>query len=330
MKAMAMTAFGGPEVLKIIDMDTPEPGPKDLLLKVEAAAINPVDCKTRNEPRWGNTEPPIILGFDACGTVVDFGAEVSGFSKGDRVLASPALPRPGSYAEFLAVDHRVAAKIPDNSDAGLAAALPLAGLTAWESLFLHGGLSEGDGKTVLIQAGAGGVGHLAIQLAKQAGAKVLATASREESIALCKEVGADVVINHHDEDIAARVADETGGSGCSLVLDLVGGDVFSKSLSCVAPYGRVVTIVPGVPGDEINSLFSKNASIHFEFMGAPQLLGIDSQIERQGEALREMTERLVAGTLKPYVSKTWQFSEIADAHRQQETGRTLGKQVIAI
>lgn len=330
MKAMAVTAFGGPEVLKGVEMDRPAAGRGDILIKVLAAGVNPVDCKTRGAPRWGNTEPPIVLGFDVCGTVAAVGDGVAGFSVGDRVLASPALSRPGAYAEFVAVDHRVVVKIPESVDEFEAAALPLVGLTAWESLFLHGGISEGSKATVLIHAGAGGVGHIAIQLAKAAGCRVLTTAGREESKALCREVGADVVIDYKTENVAERVAEETGGKGCGVVLDTVGGEVFAASLGCVAAYGRVVTIVPGVPGDGINALFAKNASIHFEFMGAPQLLGIDAEIERQGETLRELARRVVAGALKPHVSKRWDFDGIAEAHRQQETGRTIGKQVVRI
>ena len=311
-------------------MAIPEAGAGDILIKVLAAAINPVDCKTRMAPRWGNTEPPIVLGFDVCGTVAALGENVRGFSVGDRVLASPSLARPGSYAEFVAVDDRVVVKIADSVDVAEAAALPLVGLTAWESLFVHGGIKKGSKAAVLIHAGAGGVGHIAIQLAKESGCTVLTTAGREESKALCREVGADVVIDYREEDLVERVLGETGGRGCEVVLDTVGGKVFEGSLGCVAPYGKVVAIVPGVPGDGINALFAKNASIQFEFMGAPQLLGIDAEIERQGETLRELVVMLAAGTLKPHVSKVWEFGEIAEAHRQQESGRTLGKQVVAV
>ena len=137
MKACVMTAFGGPEVLELQDRPEPEPGPEDLLIRVSAAGVNPVDCKTRQAPRWGDRHPPMILGFDVCGEIVACGNRVDRFAIGDRIYASPSLIRDGAYAELVCVDQRTAAKAPVTLSDPEAAALPLVTLTAWESLFLH-------------------------------------------------------------------------------------------------------------------------------------------------------------------------------------------------
>ena len=318
MRAMVMTDFGGPEVFELQDRPMPEVGAGDVLINVRAAAINPVDCKTRMAPRWGDRKPPMILGFDAAGVVEQVGAEVDHFSVGDEVYCSPALVRDGSYAEYVVVDARTVAKKPTSLSFAEAAALPLASITAWEALHQHARMQPGE--TVLIMGGAGGVGHLAIQLAKAYGCRVLATAGRDETMAFCKEMGADEVFDYRSETVGENVAD--------LVFDCVGGDVFNQAIDAVRVNGRVVTIVPGVPGDQINKLFGKNGSLHFEFMGSAVMN--DASPESHGEILRNLAELVDAGQIKPQIFKTYTLDEVADAHRQQETQRTLGKLVIQL
>ena len=183
MRAMVIEEFGEPSVLKMKDMPEPELGEQDLLIEVYAAGLNPVDTKIRRGAH-GEKQFPLTLGFDVSGVVRAVGERVEHFQEGDEVYASPSLARHGSNAEYVAVDARTAALKPKKLDHPQAAALPLATLTAWESL--HDRAKIHPGETVLIHAGAGGVGHFAVQLAKLHGCRVITTASREESIALCE------------------------------------------------------------------------------------------------------------------------------------------------
>ena len=191
---------------------------------------------------------------------------------------------------------------------------------------MHGNLSADD--TVLIHAGAGGVGHIAIQLAKATGARVITTAGHPESIALCEKVGADDVINYQEQDVVETVMALTGGMGCNLAYDTVGGEVFNQSIECLRHFGRLVTIVPGVPGDNINALFSKSASIHFEFMGC-RLMN-DLNPSEHGRILSETIALVDSGKLTPHVSNTFSLEEIPAAHAQQESQRTRGKLAVTM
>lgn len=326
MRAMTVTQYGGPEVLKLQDVPAPVPGENDLLVEVVRAGMNPVDFKIRTAPRWGDRKFPFILGYDVSGVVRAKGANCTGFHMGDEVIASPNIKRDGSNAELVCIDYRSAAKKPATLDHDHAAALPLAGLTAWEALHNHGQMMPGD--WVLIHAGAGGVGHFAIQLAKIHGCRVITTAGREETIAVCKALGADEVINYKSDDLVARVTEITGGKLCQVVFDTVGGETFNTSLRCVGYYGRVVTIVPGIPTDHINSLFAKSASVHLEYMGIPTMFDVDPQ--RQGATLAKMAALVDEGKLKPIVSHRVKLEDLAEAHRLQESGRTIGKIVIQV
>jgi NADPH2:quinone reductase len=326
MKAVGIHEHGGHDKLVPLDLPRPTPGEHDLLVEVHASAVNPVDFKIRQGYIGKDALRPRVLGYDVSGVVVEVGKAVEGFKVGDAVFASPALVRHGADAEYVLVDYRTAAPKPHNLGHRDAAALPLVTLTAWESLHDHGRLHTDE--TVLIHAGGGGVGHIAIQLAKLHGSTVLTTASSDESIALCRKLGADAVINHRTEDVVQRVREETGGALCDVVLDCVGGEAFKTSLDCVGVDGRLVTIV-GVPdGADVNSLKPKNASLHMEFMGAATMWNIRPQ--RQGETLRTVTELVEAGRLTPHVSHVFPLDELAKAHEQQETGRTVGKIVITV
>jgi len=326
MRAMVMTDFGASDVFELQDVPDPACGPQDLLLDVKASAVNPVDCKTRLAPRWGDRQPPMILGFDVSGIVLDVGSDVQGFSVGDEVMASPSLLRDGANAERVCIDARSAAAKPTSLSHEEAAALPLVTLTAWESVFKHGRVRPGD--NVLIHAAAGGVGHIALQLCKEHGCRTIVTAGKPESVALCQSLGADVIIHYRDENVTDRVMAETNGEGCPMVFDTVGGEVFAESVGLVALDGRLVTIVPGIPTDNLNSLFGKNASLHFEFMGSTLLNGRDPS--HQSEILQKATEMVEAGTLKPVVEKVWELDQLAEAHVRQESQRSVGKQVIRV
>jgi NADPH2:quinone reductase len=324
MQAMVVTEYGSPAVLEKRDVPTPEPGPHDLLIEVKAAATNPVDCKIRQGYIPTGRTFPFILGYDVAGVVRSVGAEVTGFNEGDEVYAAPSLVRDGANAEYVLVDARTAAPKPATVDFATAAALPLVTLTAWEALFSHAHLHHGE--TVLIHGGAGGVGHVAMQLAKDQRCRVITTAGRDESIALCKQYGADDIINYREENVAERVKALTDDAGCPVVFETVGGDNLTTSIQCTAVHGRLVSIL-GAPQDApVSDLFVKNASLHFEFMGAATMFGVG--LAQQGEILRTAAEYVDAGKLTPHISARYTLDDLAAAHQQQETGHTLGKLVI--
>jgi len=326
MKALVGTGHGGPDVLEIRDdYPEPSPGPHDLLVRVRASALNPVDTKIR-QGYLGERPAPYVLGFDVSGVVTATGAEVTGFAAGDEIIASPSLFRDGSNAELVLVDHRRAARKPPSLDHEHAAALPLVAITAWEALYDRA--EVGTGEWVLVQAGAGGVGHIGIQLARLRYAHVIATASRDESKKLCKDLGAEHVIDHRTEDVTARVREITGGVGCPLVLDTVGGQVFEDSLDCVAVDGRVVTIVTNESANVSAKLFAKNATLIHEFMGAPSLHGV--RLEAQGDLLQRVGELVESGSIRPVVSSVVSLADVPDAHRAIESGHTTGKITIRV
>ena len=326
MRAMVVTQFGPPEVLKHQQIPEPRPGPKDLLIEVHAAALNPVDFKIRQGAFSKGRKLPFPLGYDVSGVVREIGHEAQGFNIGDAVYASPSLVRDGSNAEFVCVDARTAARKPASLDHVQAAALPLVTLTAWEAFFVRAQIHQGE--IVLIHAGGGGVGHVAVQLAKHEGCRVLVTASRDESIELCRQLGADVVINYAKEDFVERVKQETGGRGCPVIFDTVGDKVFDRSLDCIAVDGRLITCV-GTPSPDIApKLFRKNATLIFEFMGTPTVYGV--RPESQGEILRAAAKLVDDGKLKPHVSRVFELEELAEAHRLQESAHVIGKLVVRV
>jgi NADPH2:quinone reductase len=324
MRAMTITAFGGPEVLQIQDVPEPPRRPHDILVRVHAAALNPVDTKIRSGAH-GEFPLPLIPGYDVCGIVEAVGSEVNHrFRVGDYIYAAPNLRRDGSHAELVAVDSRTAALKPKNLDSVQAAALPLVTLTAWEALIDRAQIRVGE--TILIQAGAGGVGHVAIQLAKLQGCRVIATASAPESISLCSRLGADVVINYAQENVVERVMAETRNRGCPVVFDTVGGSVLEQCMDCVAVNGRVVGIVLTKTDTIYEKLFRKNCSLHLEFMGARLIYNIDPQ--RQGEILSHAALLAAENRLVPHISKTISLEDLPAAHAEQAAGHTNGKIVV--
>jgi NADPH2:quinone reductase len=326
MRAVVVPQFGGPEVLESRRVPIPKLRPHDVLLRVEATSINPVDAKIRRNPNSTRTLP-LILGFDVCGIVEDCGAEARGFGHGDRVIAACSLVRDGANAEHVAVDSRTCAPAPAKLTPEQAAALPLAGVTAWGALHERARIRAGE--TVLIQAGAGGVGHLAVQFARLHGCRVIATAGRPESIAFCRDVlQADEVLDYRTVDVPARVRELTGGRGLRAVFDFVGGEVFRQSAECLAPSGHLVTILGADPGAVGQTLLWKNATVHYEFMGTPTLYDLDCAA--QGQTLRGIARLADEGRIRPHVSQVLALDALADAHRAIETGRTIGKIAIRV
>jgi NADPH2:quinone reductase len=326
MQAMQMMDYGGPEVLQMNEIPDPEIGDNDLLVEVHATAMNPVDYKIRQAPRWNPDPPPFILGFDCSGVVKETGANVTGFSVGDEVYGAPSLGRPGANAELVAVDYRTFAAKPSTLSHAEAAGVPLVTLTAWESLYVHGQMKAGD--TVLIHAGAGGVGHIAIQLAKLAGCTVLTTSGREETRRMCSDLGADHVINYREHNVPEVVLSLTDGRGCDIVFDTIGGDTFKEAIGIVAPWGHLVTICPGLPEVDLTPLFFKNGSVHMEFMGLAAMGEIEP--EKHGEILTKAGALIDEGKLRCHIGQILPLAALAGAHHMQETGRCIGKTVLTI
>jgi NADPH2:quinone reductase len=326
MRAMVLHSFGGPDVLQLEERPEPVLRDTDVLVEVHAASINPVDTKVRQSasvPR----PLPLILGYDVSGVVVRCVARATQWKPGDEIIAAPNLFRDGSNAEYVALDARSAARKPGGLDHVSAAALPLVSQTAWEALHLRARIQTGQ--TVLIHAGAGGVGHIAVQLARLHGCRVITTAGRKESIAFCRDtLKADEVIDYKQVDFAERVKELTGGKGVPVVLDTVGGEVFSKSLDCAAVNGQVVTILGSNTGDRSRGLLYRNISIHYEFMGIPTAHEIEP--ERPGQILTGIGNLVQAGLLRPHVSIRVPLEKLADGHRQVETGRTIGKVAVTV
>lgn len=324
MKAMAIKAFGGSEQFAEVEIPTPQPGKEELLIKVHAAALNPVDTKIRAGYLGREETFPMVLGFDVSGTIEAVGEHVRGFTVGQEVYGSPSLAGPGSNAEFVCLDYRSAALKPASLSHEQAAALPLVTITAWEGLYDRCQLP--NRATVLIHAGAGGVGHVALQLARARDCRIITTASRDDSIEFCKSLGAHVVINYTQEDFVERVNAETQGNGCEVVFDTVGGETFGKSLDCVSLDGQVVTIVRNEYPDVVPKLFMKNATLHAEFMGVPGMFNKDRQ--RQGRILRHAGAMIDEARLTPTIAETMPMTDVARAHDQQAAGHVIGKQVL--
>jgi NADPH2:quinone reductase len=325
MRAVVIHENGGPDVLRLEDRPAPEPGEYDLLVAVHATSVNPVDAKFRSRPM---PRPfPATLGFDVSGVVESCGSRVTGWQAGDEVFGCPSLMGNGANAELVLLDARAAARKPKSIDHYTAAALPLVSLTAWESLHERARIEAGQ--TVMVHAGAGGVGHIGVQLARLQGCRVITTASRPESIAFCRDtLRADEVIDYKQTDVVARVNELTGNKGLPVVFDTVGGDNFKRSIECVAALGQLVTILGADAGDRAQLLLNRGITVHYEFMGVRVAYGI--QPEKQGAILRSIAQLVDNGLLRPHVSLRLPLEKVAEGHRQIESGRTIGKVVIAV
>jgi NADPH:quinone reductase-like Zn-dependent oxidoreductase len=307
MAAVSITAFGGPEVLQVRQVPRPVAGPGELLVEVRAAGVNPVDTGVRAGQSQGiaNARLPYIPGYDVSGIVVAVGDGVTRFAPGDEVFAMLHLRRGGAYAEYAIVRDDEAARKPARATHAEAASLPLVALTAWQALFDTADLQPGQ--TVLIHAGAGGVGSVAIQLAKSRGARVIATAS-ERNHDFLRSLGADVVIDYTTqrfEEVAREV---------DVVLDPIGGETQARSLGTLRQGGVLVGLMGlGQAG---------RAAQHVR---ATAIL-----VDPDTAALARIAQLVDAGDVRPIVSHLLPLAQAPEAHRQSETGRTRGKIVLAV
>jgi NADPH:quinone reductase-like Zn-dependent oxidoreductase len=337
MRTIVLPKHGPPERFVDHDLDAPSPGKDDLILRVRAAGINFADILQRLGFYANATEkPPYTMGFEVAGDVEQIGPDVKNFSIGDRVVA---LIKSGGYAESARAPSASAFRIPDSMTYEQAAALPVNYLTAWFCLYDMGQLKPGD--RVLIQGGAGGVGTAAIQLARETGATIFATASSDEKVAYLKQAGVDVPINYRQEQFDTVIRERIGKRGLDLVLDAVGGDTLRRGYKLLAPLGRLVSygLSDAVAGPRRNllqvarawwktprfhplSLIDRNVGV-WGF----HLALLHGREDRVAEAMREIVQRVEDGRLKPVIARTFPLTAdgAADAHRFIHERRNIGK-----
>ncbi|GAA2891183.1 NADP-dependent oxidoreductase [Streptomyces mexicanus] len=307
MRAVGQDTLGGPEVLRLIELERPVPRPNEVLVRVRAAGVNPTDWKHRATGRFLG-EPPFVLGWDVSGVVEETGVGVALFRPGDEVFGM--LPYPfghGSHAEYVTVPARALVPKPAGIDHTQAGALPLVSLTAWQALVEQAGLRTGQ--RVLIHAAAGGVGHVAVQIAKARGAYVIGTASAGKHDFL-RGIGVDEPVDYRTTDVTEAVRD------VDVVLDTLGGDTSVRSLRVLRPGGVVVSIVPVGSG---------------EFFEEADRLGVRAVrmlVDADHYGMRAVAELVEAGQLRATIAGTFPLAEAAKAHELGETGRTTGKLVL--
>lgn len=330
MRAACIRGYGPPDVFSIEEVDRPSPRKHDLLIEVHASSVNPIDTKIRSGAQRAiiHLAFPATLGLDVSGVVVEVGREVRDFAVGDEVFSSPTHTRPGTYAEYVAVDQRMCAKKPSNLTHPEAASIPLVGLTAWECLVNKGHLERGQ--KVFIQAGAGGVGSFAIQLAKHLGAQVATTCS-ERNVELVRSLGADVVVDYTKEAFDDVLRDY------DVVLDSLGGDFVERGFKVLRRGGRMVNIEAGVgryterygayPGIVLVGLNILRMGLTARFWGVRATHAFRPS---DGKILTSIAGLLEEEKVRPLIDRTFSLEEIAASHEYSESGRTRGKSVIVV
>jgi NADPH:quinone reductase len=315
-RAMVTPQFGGPDLFEEWDLERPQPGPCEVLVRVVAAGTNPVDAKLRASGDARGLEAPIVLGADISGIVEEVGPGVTDFVAGDEVYYTPEVSGPGSngsYAEYHVARADIVAKKPPSLSHEEAAAVPLAGGTAYEAIVRR--LAVRVGETILIHGGAGGVGSFAVQIAKAAGAGVLATAGSDNQDIL-KELGADVTIDYSSQNVAEIALDDTGGQGVDSVFDAVGGETIVESLPATKPFGRLATIL-GAQGD-LTSLYQNNQTLYGVFL------------TRERARLEELGRLIERGQVRPLVAEVLPLEEVGKAHERLDSGHGHGKVVLRV
>lgn len=313
MKAIVATRFGGPEVLKMQDIERPTPKARELLVKVVAGSVNPVDYKIREQGESFGLKTPLILGYDVSGVVESVGAEVSSFKPGDEVFYTAELiGAQGCNAEYHAVGEDIVVLKPENLSHEDAAAIPLAGGTAWQALMVRGALRLGD--SVLIH-GAGGVGSFAAQIAVAAGARVFISCS-DYMVDTAKGWGVECAINYKKEKFDDVVNEATDGEGVDLVFNTVGGDLLAQSVPVTAPFGTLLSILN--PGSELEGAYRKNLTLELVML------------EREKETMLALRRLALREQIRPLVDSVVPLQDVADAHQRLEKGGVKGKIVIRV
>ncbi|WP_106477138.1 zinc-binding alcohol dehydrogenase family protein [Phytohalomonas tamaricis] len=319
------------EAFQVTERETPQPGEQDLLVRIEAISVNPVDTKIR-QGAFLPGDQQHVLGWDVSGKVEAVGSSVSAFAVGDQVYYSGEVERPGCYAEYQLVDARLAAQAPKSLEPEEAAAMPLTALTAWEALFDKLKLEQGNDthneETLLIINGSGGVGSIAIQLARQlTGINVIATASREQSSEWCRSMGAHEVVDHHD--LVANMQ-RAGYSEVDYIFNCHDIGVHWDNMNTlIRPLGHIVAIAETKKEIDLNALQGKAVTFSWEFMFARPLHGY--HIEHQGQALATLAKHFDEGRLRSTMHEIigpLTPENLGRAHKRIEEGHTIGKLVL--
>jgi NADPH2:quinone reductase len=325
MQAIEIEHPGGPEVLRAVERPVPEPGPGEVLVRVEAAGVNRPDVMQR----LGKYPPPPgasdIPGLEIAGTIVSVAADARRWNVDDRICA---LVTGGGYAEYCLAPAIQCLPIPDGLDALAAGAIPETFFTVWTNVFERGRLAAGE--RLLVHGGASGIGTTAIQLARAFGAIVFATAGSDDKCAACRSLGAAVAINYRTQDFVDVVRRETSDAGVDVVLDIVGGEYFPRNLGCLAMNGRLVQIgLIGGPKAEINltAILQRRLTITGSTLRA-------RSVEEKGALAREVETHvwplIAAGRVAPVIDRVFPLGAAADAHRRLESGEHVGKIVLAV
>lgn len=311
MLAVSQDAAGPPDVLKLVEIDRPTPTLGEVLVRVHAAGVNPTDWKTRARGQFATgAVPPFVLGFDVSGVVEETGPGVTLFSPGDEVFGMPRFPHPaGAYAEFVTAPARHFVRKPVNIDHKTAAALPLASLTAWQALVDTADVQPGQ--RVLVHAAAGGVGHLAVQIAKARGAWVAGTASAGKHD-LLRELGADELIDYTTEDFSATLSD------IDVVIDTIGGDYTPRSLRTLRKGGVLVSLLPADPDFPVQ--FARELDVR-----ATRIL-----VEPDHAGMTAVADLVTRGLVRPLIDTTVPLAMAGQAHERGETNSTTGKIVLSV
>jgi len=318
MKALILKTFGGPESFELREVPKPVPQAGQVLVRVHATSINPLDFQVRRGDYPDLVPLPAITGHDVSGVVDAVGPGVTAFSPGDEVWYTPQIfDGPGSYAEYHVAAESIVGKKPATLTHLEAASLTLVGGTAWEALTVRAALRVGE--SILIHGGAGGVGHVAIQLAKAIGAQVFTTV-RAANAEFVRSLGADVVIDYEKEDYVDAIMRVTGGRGVDVVFDTIGGNTLSRSPDALAQLGRVVSIVDLAQPQNLIQAWGKNASYHFVLTR-----------QHRGK-LDELSALVTRGQLRPHVGAVYTLADIPSAHARLESPNNglQGKIAIAV
>jgi NADPH2:quinone reductase len=323
-KAVVATEKGGAGVLRLSDVDLPWPqGSGDVLVELKAAALNPADVFFRELGGYLSGPQPFVLGHDGMGIVREVGPAVTRVKPGDRVcFCNGGIGGTfGTYAEAAVVPEWQLAKVPDAVDDLTAAALPLVAITCWESLYDRAAVQPGE--FVLIHGGAGGTGHVAVQLAALRGARVAATVSSPGKAEIVRALGAELPINYSEADFADEALRWSGG--LQVAFDNAGAEVMQKTYRAMAPYGRVVTLMGVAPDDADLNAYNLNLTLHNVMMLTPMWKGLDQRLKAQAEIVSKALALVADGKLRLRLSESFALADAAKAQSFLESGQAVGK-----
>ncbi len=331
MKAIQLRQGGGTEQLYVAEREIPGLRSDDqVVVRLKAAGINPIDTKIRTAPERFPVTLPAVLGCDGAGVIEAIGESIADFKVGDEVYFCQCgfNGRQGTYGEYALVDSCFLAHKPTSLSFVEAAAVPLALITAWEALYDR--VKIEPGMKVLIHGGAGGVGHIALQLAKLAGAEVAVTISNDEKGIFASSLGADRIINYRQQNFVTEALDWSEGEGVDIVLDTVGGGLIEQSFDCTKVYGDLITILQPPEGVNWGAARKRNLRFTQELMLTPTMLEMEEAKQHQGAILQQAASLFDDGQLRICVAACYPLQDVAQAHQYLEQQHPIGKVVLTL